>query len=509
MNLTRREFIKWCGASAALSGLHSQSGAPSLAFAAPTPAIQPTIKPMAFAAPAQTQAGDSKPNILYFHIDNLGIGELGCYGGGILRGADTRRIDQFAAQGTKLLNFAPEAQCTPSRAALMTGRYSIRSGCHTIPFAGEEGGLVAWECTMGDVLSDAGYACACYGKWHIGTSDGRWPTNHGFDEWYGPIRSYDECLWPTRAEYDPRRDARSPVLESSRGKAARAAIDILTTDVRRDIDLEYLKRAETFIRKNVAQGKPFYIYFNHSMMHMPTIPRKEFAGKSGFGDWADSLLELDADFGKLLDLLDELGVASKTIVVLAGDNGAEESLPWRGTSGYWEGSYFTGMEGSLRTPCLIRWSGRVPANRQSNESVHITDMFTTLARWVGGEIPQDRIVDGVDQRAFFEGKTDQSAREGFLFWNGDQMYGVKWKDFKVAMVEQRYFWDPVLRYAVPHIYNLKLDPKERDNQAVYYGWVASHAGRMLREFMASTQREPPIPAGAPIDFNPYKAKTSK
>jgi len=505
MKLTRRDFIKWCGASAAVLGTHSPASAPRSAVAGSVPAILPPVQLAGADAQARAQAGEAQPNILYFHIDNLGIGELGCYGGGALRGADTQRIDQFAAQGIQLLNFAPEAQCTPSRAALMTGRYSIRSGCHTIPFAGEEGGLVAWERTMGDVLSDAGYACACFGKWHIGTSDGRWPTDHGFNEWYGPIRSYDECLWPTRAEYDPQRDVRSPVLESSRGKAARIAIEVLTTDVRRDIDLEYLKRAETFMRDNVARGKPFYLYFNHSMMHMPTIPRQEFAGKSGSGDWADSLLELDADFGKLLDLLHGLGIAGKTIVVLAGDNGAEETLPWRGTSGYWEGSYFTGMEGSLRTPCLVRWPGRVPAGRQSNEIVHITDMFTTLVSWAGGEIPRDRIVDGVDQRAFFEGKTDHSAREGFIFWNSDQMYGVKWKDFKVAMFEQKYFWDPVLQYAVPHIYNLKLDPKERENQAVYYGWVAAHAGRMVREYMASTQREPPIPAGAPVDYNPYKA----
>jgi arylsulfatase len=113
------------------------------------------------------------PNVIYFLVDNLGYGELGCYGGGILRGADTRRIDAFAGEGVKLLNFAPEAQCTPSRSALMTGRYAIRSGNHTVALAGSEGGLVAWERTIGDVLSARGYATACYGKWHIGASQNR------------------------------------------------------------------------------------------------------------------------------------------------------------------------------------------------------------------------------------------------------------------------------------------------------------------------------------------------
>ena len=171
-----------------------------------------------------------------------------------------------------------------------------------------------------------------------------------------------------------------------------------------------------------------------------------------------------------------------------------------------QGTQLLSMEGSLRTPCLIRWPGHVSGNRRSNEIVHITDVFTTLVRWAGAEIPQDRVIDGRDQRAFFEGQTDRSARDGFIFWNGQRMYGVKWKDFKIAMVQQQYFWDPVLDYAVPHIYNLKLDPKERDNQAVYYGWVAGHAGRMVGEFTASLKREPAIPSGALVDFNPYKAK---
>lgn len=126
-----------------------------------------------------------RPNVIYFQVDNLGYGELGCYGGGVLRGADTRRIDQFAQEGFQLLNFAPEAQCTPSRAALMTGRHAIRTGNHTVAAAGADSGIVAWERTMGDLFSAAGYATMCMGKWHIGDCDGSWPTDHGFDEWYG------------------------------------------------------------------------------------------------------------------------------------------------------------------------------------------------------------------------------------------------------------------------------------------------------------------------------------
>jgi arylsulfatase len=347
------------------------------------------------------------PNIIYFLVDNLGYGELGCYGGGILRGADTRRIDGFASDGIKLLNFAPEAQCTPSRSALMTGRYAIRSGNHTVALAGSEGGLVAWERTIADVLSAHGYATASVGKWHIGASQGRWPTDHGFDEWYGLPRTWDECLWPDDPWYDPKRDGVTNILEGQKGGQIRP-VKQLTLDVRREIDAEFLARSKAFMKRSVDAQKPFFLYFNHSLMHLPTIPRKEFKGKSGQGDWADCLLQLDADFGSILDTVKELGIDDNTIIVFSGDNGPEELEPWRGHSGFFEGSYFTGMEGSLRTPCLIRYPDRVAAGRQSNEVFHITDMFTTLLRWAGADVPNDRIVDGLDQRTFLEGKQEAS-----------------------------------------------------------------------------------------------------
>lgn len=459
--------------------------------------------PQAAQAQQPRTATGQPPNIIYFLVDNLGYGELGCYGGGLLRGADTKRIDAFAAEGTKLLNFAPEAQCSPSRSALMTGRYAIRSGNHTVALPGDEGGLVAWERTMGDILSAQGYATACFGKWHIGASDGRWPTDHGFDEWYGPPRTWDESLWPEDPWYDPKRDGVTSMLEARRGETPRA-VKQLTLDVRRDIDAEFLARGKAFMQRSVSAGRPFYLYFNHSLMHMPTIPRAEFKGKSGQGDWADCLLELDADFGSLLDTLEELGVAENTIVVFSGDNGPEEVELWRGHPGFFDGSYFTGMEGSLRTPCLVRFPGRVAAGRQSNEIVHITDMFATLLGWTGAEVPNDRVIDGVDQRAFLEGKQESSAREGFPYWMADTLYGVKWRNFKLAMYVQRTLTDPAVKLPTPHVINLITDPKERNPLDLphIHSWTAAHFGRILKEFATSVKREPLIPAGAPLDHVP-------
>ncbi len=444
-----------------------------------------------------------RPNIVYFLCDNLGFGELGCYGGGILRGVDTRRLDQFSTQGLKLLNFAPEAQCTPTRSALMTGRYSIRSGTHTVALAGAGGGIVAWERTMGDILSDAGYATAIYGKWHIGAQKGRWPTDHGFDEWYGIPRSYDEALWTDDPWYDPKRDPISYILEG-RKKEDIQPVKQLTLEARRNIDLEYMERAKKFLKRSVEADRPFFLYFCHSMLHFPLVPRDEFKGKTGNDNFADCMLELDSDFGVLLDYLDELGVADNTIVVFSGDNGPEEKEPWRGTAGFFEGSYFTGMEGSLRTPCLIRYPGKVPVGRQSNEIVHITDMFTTLLKWAGCEIPSDRVIDGIDQRAFFEGKQDNSNREGFLFWNGPTLYGAKWHNFKVKMMEQRYYTDPALPIPNPNLVNLIVDPKERKrlNYPHLHSWVGFHMMILLTEFNESVQKEPLIPPGAPLEHTP-------
>ncbi len=447
-----------------------------------------------------------KPNIVYFLVDNIGMGELSTYSGAPYRGTYTPRIDKFAEQGIKLTNFAPENQCTPSRSALMTGRYAIRSGTHTATLIGDDSGLVAWEKTMGDLLSAAGYATAIVGKWHIGASKGRWPIDHGFDEWYGPPRSYNECLWADDPWYRPGRDPISYMYEGKKGGEVKK-VKQLTRAVKRDLDLEYMKRAKSFIKRSIKAKKPFFLYFNYTLMHFPVDPRKEFEGKTGHGHMADSLLQLDTDFGRLLNFLEQMGVADNTIVVFSGDNGADWFRPWRGTAGYWSGYFFTGMEGSLRTPCMIRYPGRVPPNQQSDEIVHITDMFTTLLKWVGAEVPRDRVIDGQDQRAFFEGKQKESARQGFPYWMGPTLYGVKWRNFKTIFYLKRTFSDPQLKLATPRIINLDVDPKEIQdyNYPHLHTWVVSHTAKILKDFKKSVKKEPLIPHGAPLDFVP-KAK---
>jgi arylsulfatase len=280
--------------------------------------------------------------------------------------------------------------------------------------------------------------------------------------------------------------------------------DQLTMEVRRDCDTEYLRRASAFIRAQAARDVPFFVYFNHSLMHMPVIPREQFKGQTGQGDWADSLLELDTDFGTLLDLLDELSLAGDTVVVFAGDNGPEEVLLWRGTPGYWEGSYFAGGEGNLRTPCIVRWPGWISGGRVSDDIMHVTDWFTTLLHAAGAAVPGDRVIDGFDQLPWLTGQQDSSRREGYLYWMGPELYGVKWRNFKLALAVQKYSTDPVGKLPSPRIINLIADPQEREplNLPYLHSWTATHFNRLLADYQASIKREPPVPAGSSLDFVP-------
>jgi arylsulfatase A-like enzyme len=166
-------------------------------------------------------AGAPKPNIVFILMDNLGYGEPGCYGGGVLRGAPTPRIDRLAVEGTRLTNFNVEAQCTPSRSAIMTGRFAIRSGTHSIPLGGGLEGLTQWEITVAETLSAAGYATGMFGKWHLGSEQGRLPNDQGFDEWYGIPRTTDESLWPGEPAAQAAGVAFEHIMEGRKGEKSR------------------------------------------------------------------------------------------------------------------------------------------------------------------------------------------------------------------------------------------------------------------------------------------------
>jgi arylsulfatase len=258
------------------------------------------------------------------------------------------------------------------------------------------------------------------------------------------------------------------------------------------------------MKRSVQAGKPFYAYVPFTQVHYPTLPHPDFAGKTGHGDFADSLAEMDHHAGQVLDAIKLLGIEENTIVVFTSDNGPEEMLPWRGWAGPWSGSYFTALEGSLRAPFIIRWPGKVPAGRVSNEIVHEVDTFTTFARMAGAEPPKDRMIDGLDMTNFLLGKQEKSGREGFPCFVGDTLYAVKWRNWKLHFVWQEYFWDPPQRLANPRLHNLIIDPRERDNVAAMNTWVYHPTMKIADDFQASLKKEPPIPPGTPDPYQPAK-----
>jgi len=452
---------------------------------------------------AQSQG---KPNIVFILVDNLGWGELGVYGGGILRGAPTPRIDKLAAEGLRLLNYNVDTECVPTRASLMTGRHAIRTGTLKSPVAGQPNGLVRWEVTIADLLSAQLYATALYGKWHLGDQEGRLPNDRGFDEWYGIPRTTNEALFRTSAGYDPQIAPPQFILAGKKGEKSHQ-VEEYTLDARRRIDTEISRRTIDFMRRNVAAAKPFYAYVALTQVHFPSLPSSQFAGRTGNGDFADSVVEMDYHVGQILDAIKELGVEQNTVVVFSSDNGPEFRRPWRGTAGFWSGTYHTAMEGSLRAPFIIRWPNKIQVG-VSNEVVHAVDMYATLAKLGGGEIPKDRPIDGVDQMPFFRGEQAKSAREGFLVYIYGDLYAVKWRNWKYHLIWLDDMAKTPAQLPVPYLFNLLSDPKEETNVMTDNSWVQVPISRMIRDFQLSLNQYPPIPPATPDPYTPPPTRKS-
>ena len=441
------------------------------------------------------------PSIVLVLADNLGWGELGCYGGGVLRGAPTPRIDALAADGLRLTNFNVESDCVPTRSALMTGRHPIRTGALQSIAAGLPQGLIPWEVTLAQLLSARGYATAIHGKWHLGDRPGRYPTDRGFDEWYGIPRTSNESMFTSSPGYDPAIVPLPHVVEGRRGEPV-TTVAVFDLEMRRRIDADLVERARTFIRRNASAGMPFFAYVPLTQLHFPTIPHRDFAGRTGAGDFADSMVEMDHRVGQLIDEVDGLGIGERTIFIFASDNGPEFRRPWRGTAGPWSGTYHTAMEGSLRVPFVMRWPGRVPRGGVSNEIVHVTDLYVTLARLAGAPVPDDRPIDGVDQSEFLLGRQARSSREGFVFYIKQELRAVKWRDWKLHVV-----WEPEPNVGpnhleTPWVFNLVQDPKEETDVGTEHSWVRRPLRVLVQEFQDSLRRYPPIPPGAPDDYVP-------
>ena len=448
------------------------------------------------AVPLDASAQAARPNIVLIFPDNLGWGEVGAYGS--VRGRLTPRIDKLAAEGIRLNNFNVEFSCVVSRAALLTGRYAIRSG------ATQPSGITLWEITIAEALKSIGYATALFGKWHLGGDqpDGRRePTHQGFDEFYGIPRTSNEAQ--TTIANGQRERGTSFIREGRIGEPARN-VKPFDMDTRRTIDREAADRGIAFMERNVRARKPFFLFYPMTQIHFPTLAHPDFAGKTGAGDIGDAMAEMDATVGRVLDAVDRLAISRNTIVMWCTDNGAEQRRPWRGSSGPWSGFYNTVMEGGIRTPCIIRWPGRIPAGRVSNEIVHQVDIFPTLAAAVGADIvPKDRAIDGVNQLPFLEGRQAKSNRDSVLFFTGTNLRAVKWHDWKLHYTFAPEAGAPPVP-PLMRLFNLLSDPREETDIKDANPWAQSVMDKLVAVFTATTARYPHVPPNAPDPYEPAK-----
>ena len=443
---------------------------------------------------------NTQPNVVLILADNLGWGELGCYGGGAIRGAPTPRIDALALEGTRFLNFNVESDCVPTRSALMTGRHPIRTGAIQSVPAGLPQGIIPWEKTIAELFSDAGYATAMFGKWHLGDKEGRYPKDKGFDEWYGIPRTTNESMFFDSIGYDESIVEPPYVMEGTKGKLVEKK-ELYDLEMRRKIDAVLTQRSCEFIKRN-GNIKPFFLYVPLTQLHFPTLPHREFEGISKHGDFADSLIEMDARVGQIIDAVDQNNLTENTIFIFASDNGPEYRRPWRGSAGMWTGTYHTAMEGALRVPLIIRWPNKIPAGKVTNEMIHVVDLFPTLAQIANLEIPKDRIIDGLDQSQFLLGKQEKSNREGFVYFIKTELRAAKWRDWKMHFVWEVEPNAGANHLETPYLFNIVQDPKEESDVNTTQGWVRGPIRKMVINFQNSLKEYPPIPPGAPDEFQP-------
>lgn len=399
------------------------------------------------------------PNIIIILADDMGYGDLSSYGHPLIR---TENLDQMAREGIRLTSFyVAESSCTPSRAALLTGRYAIRSGMQFIIFPTDDYGLPASEVTLAETLKDQNYRTMCVGKWHLGQTKKEYmPTAQGFDHYFGLITSND--MMPPWVETDvPLRLYRGmePINEYP--------VDQKTLTAR------YTAESIRFIKE--AKGEPFFLYLSHNMPHMPLSTSESFVGRSAAGLYGDVIEELDWSVGEILKTLREQDLDENTLVIFTSDNGPgrifrlfEEGdvMPWHmGSPGLLRGHKGTSYEGGFRVPCIVRWPGTIPEEQTSHQLATSMDLYTTLIELVGAKVPQDRKVDGVNVMPIFLGNKDFQREKEFYYFQGKHLDAIRSGEWKLRISPNLGHGIQPNKELKPELYNLHIDPAELHNRA--------------------------------------------
>ncbi len=411
---------------------------------------------------ADAKEPTARPNIVIVFTDDQGYGDLGCYGSETIR---TPRIDKLAEEGTRFTDFYAQTVCGPSRSALLTGRYPIRSRGWGMPES---------EVTFAELLKTVGYTTCCIGKWDVSNRKPiveRMPNNQGFDHYWGTLGANDNG--------------------SVRFCADNELLDT-TTDMA-SLTRTYTDKGIAFVKAN--RDKPFLLYLAHTMVHSVIDASAEFKGKSRGDLYGDCVEEIDYHTGRLLDVLDELGLRDNTIVIFTTDNGPwnnkqdklrprhHGAVAW-GSAGPLRAGKGSTYEGGLRVPCLVRWPGHVPAGRVSGALFSTLDFLPTFANLAGYEIPADRILDGVDQTALLLGESEAGGRDNFFYFCQDELQGVRKGKWKLMLPDCKRFYGYVKDRGSGglELYDLASDVGEKHNLADRHSEVVSELLSLAKGF---------------------------
>ena len=450
----------------------------------------------AIGAPILDAQRSLPPNIVIVFADDLGYGDLGSFGSPNIR---TPRLDLMAAEGQKWTNFYVQPVCSPSRAALLTGRLPIRSGMYGVATGAAPKvlrdnaaqGLAPEEVTIAELLKRRGYATAIVGKWHLGQLPQFLPMNQGFDYWFGLPYSHDMRMtaprdkgYQTAAYYDPKPEYWDVPLMRN-GDVIERPVD------HRSLTRRYTEEAVRFI--NEHRGRPFFLYLAHSLPHIPLARSADFAGRSSAGIYGDVVEEIDSSTGRVLDALKAAGLDRRTLVVFTSDNG-----PWLpfgahgGSAGPLREGKGTTWEGGVRTPAIFWWPGTVRPSVVTDIGSAM-DLFVTAAGLAGAEVPADRAIDGVDLRAPLTGAGSSPRRILFYYWD-NELRAIRKGPYKAHFITSGAYGEgePRKEQNPPLLFNLAEDPGERHDVAAKHPDVVAD---LIRE--ADAHRRSMVP-GRPL-----------
>jgi arylsulfatase A-like enzyme len=446
-----------------------------------------------------------KPNIIIMWGDDIGWWNISYNNNGQM-GYRTPNIDRIAHEGVAFTDYYGQQSCTAGRAAFITGQNPIRTGLTKVGMPGADIGLRPEDPTIAELLKPMGYVTGQFGKNHLGDKDEFLPTNHGFDEFFGNLYHLNAEEEPELPDYpkDPefrkKFGPRGVIHSYSDGKIEDTGP--LTKKRMETIDDEITDHTLRFIEDAHKAGQPFFLWYNTAAMHFRTHPAPKHLGKSGKGGfYNDVMVAHDENIGKVLNKLDELGIADNTIVMYSTDNGPHfNSWPDGGITPF-RSEKNTNWEGAWRVPAFVRWPGKFPAGTVINGIVSHQDWLPTLLSAAGEQDIKEKLfqgykaglktfkvqIDGYDMLPYLKGETKETPRKFFFYIDDDgQLVALRYEDWKLVFMEQRAkqlaCWvEPFVPLRIPKIFNLRRDPFERadENSNTYWDWMIDHAFMLI------------------------------